>query len=194
MGTTAPTVLALLAPARGDASLWWSSGVLSVGASAPAKDAVRLASGYPASAAAAATARAAVGVQDEDGMLVWVELPSTERPDAQMAAAMDNLLESLGCSERMTLPGEARALLGGTLDAAGDPLPAAIAPSVRLLRVRSPDAHSIFSDTPIVPASVWQPLQAKRIRYFYKPPPATSASGALSAAPAASAVRVQSPQ
>src|SRR5208337_76488 len=69
--TTSPTVLALLAPAKGDASLWWSSGVLSVGASAPAKDAVRLASGYPASAPAAATARAAVGVQDEDGMLVW---------------------------------------------------------------------------------------------------------------------------
>jgi hypothetical protein len=181
--TTSPTVLALLAPAKGDASLWWSSGVLSVGASAPAKDAVRLASGYPASAPAAATARAAVGVQDEDGMLVWVELPAGEHPDAQTAAAMDALLESLGCSERTMLPGEARALLGGTLDAAGDALPAAVAPSVRLVRVRSPDAHTIF-----------QPLQAKRVRYFYKPPPATSASGALSAAPAPSAVRVQSPQ
>ncbi len=193
-GGTGPTVLALLAPAKGDASLWWSSGIASVGTSAPTKDAVRLASGYPASTAAAATARAAVGVQDEDGMLVWVELPAGEHPDAQTAAAMDALLESLGCSERMTMPGDARALLGGTLDAAGDPLPAAVAPSVRLLRVRSPDAHSIFPDTPIVPATVWQPLQAKRVRYFYKPPPATSASGASSATPAPSTVRVQSPQ
>jgi hypothetical protein len=192
--TPGPTVLALLAPAKGDASLWWSSGVVSVGASAPSKDAVRLASGYPASAPAAATARAAVGVQDEDGMLVWVELPAAERPDAQSAAAMDTLLESLGCSERMALPGDARALLGGTLDAAGDPLAVAVTPSVRLSRVRSPDAHSIFEDTPIVPATVWQPLQAKRVRYFYKPPPTASASGASSATPAPNAVRVQSPQ
>ncbi len=92
------------------------------------------------------------------------------------------------------LVGDARAMLGGTLDAGGEPLPTAVAPSVRLVRVRSPDAHSIFPDTPIVPASVWQPLQAKRVRYFYKPPPTTSASAAPSATPAASAVRVQSPQ
>ena len=46
--TTAPTVLALLSPAKGDLSLWWSRSVLSVGASAPGKDAVRLASGSAA--------------------------------------------------------------------------------------------------------------------------------------------------
>jgi hypothetical protein len=194
VATTAPTVLALLSPAKGDLSLWWSPRVLSVGASAPTKDAVRLASGSAASAPASVTARAAVGVQDEDGMLVWVELPATERAGAQSAAAMDSLLESLGCSERMMLVGDARAMLGGTLDAGGEPLPTAVAPSVRLVRVRSPDARSIFPDTPIVPASVWQPLQAKRVRYFYKPPPATSASAPPSATPAASAVRVQSPQ
>lgn len=189
-----PTVLALLAPAKGDASLWWSEGVFSIGASAPTKNAVRLASGYPATAAAAATARAAVGVQDEDGMLVWIELPPAEHPDAQTAATMDALLESLGCSERTMLPGDARALPGGTLDAAGQPLPAAVAPSVRLSRAHAPDAHSIFPDTPIVPPAVWQPLQAKRVRYFYKPPPAASSSSAASATPAPSSVRVQSPQ
>jgi hypothetical protein len=90
-------------------------------------------------------------------------------------------------------------MLGGTLDAAGDPLPVAVAPSARLVRAHAPDAHTIFPDTPIVPASVWQPLQAKRVRYFYKPPPATSASApggasATSGTPAASAVRLQSPQ
>jgi hypothetical protein len=46
--------------------------------------------------------------------------------------------------------------------------------AVRLVRGAAPDAHPIFTDTPIVPIQVWQPLQAKRIRYFYKPaaPPA----------------------
>jgi hypothetical protein len=191
--TNGPTVLALVAPSKGDAFLWWAAGVFSVGEAAPTKDAVRLAAGYGASTAAASTARAAVGVQDEDGMLVWVELPTGEHPDASTAAAMDGLLESLGCSSRMVLPGDARAVLGGTLDAVGEPLHAPVALTARLSRARAPDAHDIFPDTPIVPASVWQPLQAKRVRYFYKPPPATSSSAA-SANPAPSAVRVQSPQ
>ena len=204
--TTPPaaTVLVLAAPTKGDRSLFWSPGVFSVGASEPTKDAVRLASGYPFTAAAALTARAAAGVQDEDGMLVWVELPQGSAPGAAASAAMDRLLASLGCSERLVIPGEARALLGGTLDAAGDPLPAggnqpsagpapaaSSVSSARLLRARAPDAHSIFTGTPIVPASVWQPLQAKRVRYFYKPPPAPSASAGASADPAPAPVRVQ---
>jgi hypothetical protein len=181
-----PTVLALSAPMRGDLTLYWSPGVFAVAASPPSKDAVRVVAGYPFSAAAALTARAAVGVQDEDGMLVWVELPPGEAPGGAAAAAMDHLLASLGCSERMSLPGDSRAMLGGTLDAAGEPLPPGVAASVRLVRARAPDAHPIFPDTPIVASSVWQPLQAKRVRYFYKPPPpAASASSAASTGSAA---------
>jgi len=196
-----PTVLALAAPDRpepGAPSLWWGSSVFSVGPTSPAKDAVRLTAGVTVHAAAATQARAAVGVQDEDGMLVWVELAPGDRPDARTAATMDGLLESLGCSGRMLLRGDARALLGGTLDAAGDPLPASSAgtspPTTWLVRAHAPDAHGVFGDTPIVASTVWQPLQAKRVRYFYKPPPATSGSAAASASPATSAVRVQSPQ
>lgn len=190
-----PTVLELEGPARGDLGLWWSGDVFSLAPSAPAKDAARLVSGYPATAAPAATARAAVGVQDEDGMLVWVELPEGARPDATTAAAMDSLLQSLGCTQRMTVPGDARALPGGTLDAAGDP--ARIAPAdaaaraggaesarvVTLVRTRAPDAHPVFEDTPIVPVSTWQPLQAKRVRYFYKPPPPAASSASAVQSP-----------
>jgi len=175
-----PTVLDLEGPAHGDLALWWSASLFSVAGSPPAKDATRLVSGYPAASPPGATARAAVGVQDEDGMLVWVELPESERADATTAAAMDSLLQSLGCTQRMSVPGDSRALPGGTLDAAGEPLRVAPSPAAsHLVRVRAPDAHPVFESTPIVPVSTWQPLQAKRVRYFYKPPPAASSATAV---------------
>jgi hypothetical protein len=37
------------------------------------------------------------------------------------------------------------------------------------VRATAPDARPIFPETPIVPIEVWQPLQKKRVRYFYKP-------------------------
>ncbi|HEY6458956.1 MAG TPA: hypothetical protein VIY73_02365, partial [Polyangiaceae bacterium] len=194
-----PTVLALEGAPKGDLTLWWASGVFSVGVAAPTKDATRLLGGYGASTAPAAQARAAVGVQDEDGMVVWVELPADVKADAQTAAAMDALLVRLGCTGRMLLDGDgagARALLGGSLDACGNPLAAAPPPpAVRLVRAKAPDAHPFFDATPVVPVEVWRPLQAKRIRYFYKPAPAaSSSSSATPTAPAAASVRVQSPR
>src|SRR5208282_866100 len=78
------------------------------------------------------------------------------------------------------LLGDARALLGGNLDAAASPMadpPPALA---RLVRIRAPDAHPIFTDTPLVPIQVWQPLQAKRVRYFFKPAPQAPASAVSS--------------
>jgi hypothetical protein len=169
--------------------------------SAPVKGAVRLVAGSPASAVAAAPARAAVGVQDEDGMLVWVELPPEAKPDARTAMAMDEVLERLGCSTRMAVTGEARALLGGSLDVSGAPVGAPPAGVTRLVRAHAPDAHPFADKTPLVDIEVWRPLQAKRIRYFYKPATTPSASPTTSPAPspapgtpAGSAIRVQSPR
>jgi hypothetical protein len=176
-----PVVLALSGPARGSRTLYWARGALGIADTLPASGATLLVRGYLASEAPAATARAAVGVQDDDGMLAWVELPPETKPDASTAAALDGLLARLGCSVRMVVPGDARALLGGTLDAAGEPAGTPALDAVHLVRARAPDAHAIFQDTPIVPAQVWQPLQAKRVRYFYKP--ASSAQPAASAAP-----------
>jgi hypothetical protein len=194
--TDAPTVLAIEAPPRGELSLWWASGVFSVSASAPTKDATRLAGGAPAHVATATDARAAVGVQDEDGMLAWVELPPGTHPDAQTTAAMDALLDQLGCSTRMAIAGDAHALLGGTLDASGAPAAAPpVATTVALVRAHAPGAHAFFESTPMVDIEVWRPLQAKRVRYFYKPPPAASSGApAASAPPPPSPIRVQSPR
>jgi len=163
-----PTVLALSAPLRGALTLWWSPGVFAIGAAAPPKDSFAVIAGQPFDDPRARSARAAVGVADADGTLVWAEIGPGHAPEAA-ASALDALLERLGCSARMAVTGDSHAFLGGDLDVAGDAVaqpPPAVA---RLVRARAPDAHPIFLDTPIVPIRVWQPLQAKRIRYFYKP-------------------------
>jgi hypothetical protein len=188
----ASPVVSLTAGVRGTLSLWWHSAEFTIGASAPAADATALAGGVPLGSPLAAFARAAAGIQDEDGMLMWVERsPSAGGPETETARELDGLLERLGCSSRMLLPGDARALLGGALDLSGAPIPDEAPPAIaaRLVRARAPDAHSIFDGTPIVPIQVWQPLQAKRIRYFYKPPAAPSAtpSGSPGAFPGGSA-------
>jgi hypothetical protein len=195
-----PTVLTLVSGTGGSLSLWWSAGVFALGALPPAPGATALATGAAPGSPAGSSARAAVGVEDEDGMLAWVELPEGTRPDQGTARAMDALLSRMGCSARMLVTGNGRALLGGTLDATGNPVAAPRAAAgettARLVRRAAPDAHAVFVDTPIVLPHVWQPLQAKRVRYFYKPsPPASaSASAAPAPSPAPSGNRVQSSQ
>jgi hypothetical protein len=182
----APTVLSLTAGMRGPLSLWWSRSVFAIAAAAPTPDATWIVSGALPSATKAA--RAEVGVQDEDGMLVWIEWPEQgPASDAKNAAEADASLERMGCSSRMAVPGDARAFLGGSLDLAGQPMTGP-APTIgaRLVRDRGPDAHPIFESTPIVPISVWQPLQAKRVRYFYKPPSPSAASSRATPAAAPS--------
>jgi hypothetical protein len=168
----APTVLALVGPGRGSLTLWWAPGRFAVAPTPPTSEAVPLAGGDrlgdQSAAGRTTSARAALGV-DDDGMLAWVELPAEVEASLSTARAMDELLERLGCATRMFLTGDARALLGGTLDAAGHPMEKSPAPVARLVRTRTPDAHEINTDTPIVPIQVWQPLQAKRVRYFLKP-------------------------
>jgi hypothetical protein len=216
--TDAPTVLSFSGaappkPHPDEWALYYGAGGFSIGAqqsqgSVSATGAVALVIGIaPAHAASgapnAASARAAVGVHDEDGMLNWVELAEGTTADASSAAAMLALLEKLGCSSRM-LVADTRALLGGALDLAGNPVSAAAAtaPASRLVRGTAPGAHAMFEDTTLVPYSVWQPLQAQRVRVLQQakpsapsasstaaapsppaPPPSTSSSGPSSSAP-----------
>jgi len=84
---------------------------------------------------------------------------------------------------------------------AGAPVAGPVAGMTRLVRAHAPDAHPFPEKTPLVDIEVWRPLQAKRIRYFYKPTPAPSASPSTGSAPspapgtpAGSAIRVQSPR
>jgi hypothetical protein len=190
----APELLALAPGSHGTQSLWWSSGAFSIATEVPTPDATQLAGGFPAGAPQAAAARAAAGVQDADGMLVWVELFPEERADERTATAMDSLLQRLGCSTRIAFAGGARAFLGGSLDASGDAAATAPPAAVRFRRIPGPRAYPIFTDTPFVPIQVWRPLQAKRVRYFYKPAPAPSASASASSTPSPSASSTSSPQ
>ncbi len=168
-----PTVLSFAVGTRGTLSLFWRGGAFSVGPRSDAAEAAAptsLVDGVPASSPSAASARAAVGVQDEDGMLAWVELGPEATANEASAAAMDDLLARLGCSARMLVPGSAQALLGGSLDISGATVAGITSPvTARLVRGRAPDAHTIFDATPIVPYQTWQPLQARRVRYFPKP-------------------------
>ncbi len=179
-GTTAetPTVVSFVGggkpPRPGEMALWLASGVFLLAPTPPDASATPLASGAAATGAGggvAKTARVGVGVHDEDGMLEWVELAPEVKADESTSKLLDKLLEKAGCSSRMLVAGDARAMLGGTLDAAGDPAPpAGTTSTARLVRGAPPGAHPHFEDTKVVSPAVWQPLQNQRVRYFRKPP------------------------
>ncbi len=168
----APTVLVFsgIGRAPGHPTLWWTKGGFSIG-NKPPEGAIGLFSGLTASEAAAQpNAAAAVGIADEDGMLVYAE---SAAPDS--ARVLDALLQRLGCSNRMMLAHSLAPALGGTTSLSGAPLELTDAANVRLVRREAPSAQSIFEDTPVVGPEVWQPLQMRRVRYFRKPQPAASA-------------------
>ncbi len=177
-------------PAEG-LSLWHSAGAFSIAAAPPVEGAVRLASGP----AAAASASAAVGVNDEDGMLVYAEVlgaPAGAAPSpapsgsaavppahgsAEGAKTLDALLRKLGCSTRILLAQPLSLALGGDTDLGGAAVrPPSGAGAVHLIRTEAPGAKRVFEDTPIVPFDTWYPLQQKRIRYFKHAAPAEDAT------------------
>jgi hypothetical protein len=174
---SAPTVAVFSGIARtksGHPTLWLAKGAFSIGGEPP-EGAAELFSGLTAAEVAQMPgANAAVGIADEDGMLIYAQSPAA--PDA--AQVLDKLLAQLGCGARMMLAHPLSPALGGTTTLAGSPapLPASESATVRLVRRQAPGAKSIFQDTPVVPPEVWQPLQMRRVRYFKKP--ATAAPGA----------------
>jgi hypothetical protein len=151
-------------------TLWLSRGAFSI-AVEPPDGGVGLFSGLAPSDIAASNATAAVGITDDDGMLIYAE---TDAPDA--ASDLYQLLARVGCSSRMLLARTLTPALGGTTSLEGAAVAPTDAASVRLVRRAAPGAKSIFEDTPIVPPEVWQPLQMRRIRYFKKPTPTSAAS------------------
>lgn len=168
-------------------SLWHSAGAFSIAAAAPVHGAVRLATGQAATSGAVA----AVGVNDEDGMLIYAELvagaptPSSAAPTPAHSAAeapagvlsdprntkqLQDFLSGLGCSSRLLLPHPLAVALGGDTDLSGAAVHPPSGPNaVRLARAEAPGAGRIFEATPVAPFNVWYPLQQKRIRYFKKP-------------------------
>jgi hypothetical protein len=181
--TDAPTVLSFVGdtqPKTGEPALWYGAGAFSIGTQALAKGATSVLAGLAPSSPTAASATAVAGIQDADGMLVWLELAPGVATNAASVAAMLALLEEMGCHTHMVAAPGDRALLGGALDLAAEPISALPTASTRLVRCEAPGAELVFPDTKLEPYSVWQPLQAMKIKVQSAKP---SASGATSAAP-----------
>ncbi len=171
----AATVIALRPAAPGGPGLWMSGTRLAIAAKAPGANATRLASGLEPADPQAATAVAALGI-DDAGMLLYAEVATGLRPGKD-AAMLGALMKRLGCAHTLLLDRPLGVAIGGKTALSGEPLvpdPAA----ARLVRAEAPGARRIFADTPIVPAQRWYPLQSKRIRYFHKPKPKEPAAPA----------------
>ncbi len=147
-------------------SLWHSAGAFSVGPTPPVADAVRLVSTPSAHPTLAA---GALGVRDDDGMLLYAEPPAPVAP-----AELEALMKLLGCSTKLLLATPWDLALGGDTNLAGQAVHPPGGPSaVRLARAAGPSAGRMFEDTPVVPFDVWYTLQQKRVRYFKKREDAT---------------------
>jgi hypothetical protein len=101
-----------------------------------------------------------VGVQDDEGMLVYAEVRKDRRPGAD-AAMLTSLLDKLGCGAKLSWTHPWVPDFEGTTAAHGR--------VVELSRIDGPGGRRVFEDTPIVEPDEWVPLQARRIRYFKKP-------------------------
>ncbi len=175
-GATAPggpTVVSFLNSnvEPGKPTLWMSTRAFSIGATQPG--AVALVSGR-APGDGAGDVTAAVGVQDDEGMLVYAEVQKDRRPAAD-GAMLAGLLDKLGCSSKLLLEhawspdfSESDGGQGATAHAGR---------VVRLVRTEAPGGRRIFQDTPITEPDVWVPLQARRIRYFKKPKSEAASGG-----------------
>jgi hypothetical protein len=147
-------------------TVWWTRGTVSVGAARPQSGAMRLATGWrPDRLPPGVSPAAALGV-DRDGMLVYAELERTAG-GARGAAVLDRVLDELG-SRHVLLGAPLEVALGAERNLAGRPV-AVSRSDQRLCRDEGPRGQRIFVSTPVVPKAVWEPLQAKRVRYFRKP-------------------------
>jgi hypothetical protein len=161
-----PVVLATLPPGeRGDGvpSLWFSPSAFAIGPAPDVKGAVRL-----ASATATDRAVAALGVEEESGMLVYVELKDATAGAAALAE-LQAVLTRFGCGKGIGLVEPWPMLLGGAMDVSAKPARLPEGDAVLLRRQSGPGVRRIFEATPVVPFDQWYPLQQKRIRYFKKP-------------------------
>jgi len=157
---TAPVVLTADPGQNRSSSLWWVGNSFVIASEPPGEGAVRLVSGSPQSTSAAA----AVAV-DDDGMLLYAEAPTQS---AQSRADLVAAMARAGGKPALWLSDAWNVALGGDRPVRGAALPATRR-RLTLVRQAVPSARSLFPETPVVPPSVWQPLQSKRLRYFKKP-------------------------
>jgi hypothetical protein len=144
-----PVVATLPADETGTRFLFLHDGQWAIGADAPdaAKRLAAERSEHPT---------AAFGVSAHDGMLYYAEVV-TGRDPTRDPALLERTLRQAGCEE--ILLGDAASLLvGGRNDLSGHPAHAG-GRRTYLLRQRGPTGSRVFTDTPVVPRSVWRPIQ-----------------------------------
>jgi len=149
-------------PIPGKPTLWLTEGSAAV-SSMRVDGGVPVVSGVDLDGEGRAKVVAAIGVQDQDGMLVYAEVQEGRRP-GQDGSLLARLLDSLGCSSRILLNQPLLPTFGED-PGKGDERFERV---VHFVRTEAPGARRIFTDTPIVEASEWVPLQRRRIRYFKK--------------------------
>jgi hypothetical protein len=174
----APPVVAALVvspAAQGEAeaaqglSIWSTPDAFSVADEPLLPAAVRLVTGK--SPESLAQAKAAAGVQQDAGMLVYAQTVGDAGPEP-VAVATDelvSLLARVGVVDPLVLSEPLSLALGGDTDLSGQATRLqGDGVRVDLYRVPGPGARRIFPDTAVVPLKEWYPLQARRIRYFKK--------------------------
>jgi hypothetical protein len=165
-GTRRPTVLTLSTSHSPSAkqSIWWTSEGLWLGDTPSDGPSLRMATGSTSVPRKAVSAAAGI---DGEKMFVYAEIATA--PDRnQDGALLHSLLKQMGCSRPVLLSERLQVALGGQRDLAGHPV-ALQRDTSRLCRFAGPGGQLIFKDTPVVARRVWEPLQAKRVRYFRKP-------------------------
>jgi hypothetical protein len=174
----ADSVLSIDAASTGGhgTSLWLTARHAVIGASAPASDAVRIATG---SATPDGPARAALAV-DADGMVVYAEVATAAAPSRD-AALLATVLNQAHGGERLFLETPLVVAIGATDDLAGHPAHLTSA-AIRLVRERAPRARRLFPETPILPPRDWMPLQ-RQTRWFPKEVESAAAPEPSSAEP-----------
>ncbi|MFW5740637.1 MAG: hypothetical protein ACOC1F_09765, partial [Myxococcota bacterium] len=141
----------------------WMSGGTAIVSSTLIEGASPIVSGVGPQSPEAANAVAGLGVQDDDGMLVYVEVQEGRQTGKDLPL-LTKLLDELGCSTKLMLSRPLLPTFGEPPDDAGQRFERV----VNFVRVDAPGAKRIFESTPIVEPSEWAPLQARRIRYFKK--------------------------
>jgi len=135
-------------------------------ASAPPANAKLVTRGFAAAETISNSATSAMGV-DAAGMLVFVGFTAGARPGGE-GELLKELMKRLGCSSSVFFLRPLGVVLGDnreTHEGTSDPAVAQSSSGVRLARAEGPGARRLFPDTPVVPPTVWAPLQQKRVRY-----------------------------
>jgi hypothetical protein len=123
--------------------------------------------GFAAAEAISNSATSAMGI-DAAGMLVFVRFTAGARATGE-GPLLNELLKRLGCSSSVFFLRPLGVVLGdnqeGQEGGAAGPAHAQPSQGVGLVRAEGPGARRLFPDTPVVPPTLWAPLQQKRVRY-----------------------------